>query len=307
MNHYQLASFSFRSFISFPELTEVTEPVGDWELAIDPAVDLAAPTWFNTWTLGGRTWAEFGRDGDTHVVRFSKYATFVVDWRASRIRAAIDAHATENTLRHLFLDQIVPLIIGESGSLVLHASAVKIDGQVVGFVGAAGRGKSTLAAALVKDGAELVADDCLVLRKKNGRILARPTYPSVRLLPDSFDAVAPRVEARNAFRVSQYNEKCRVAVPRAAEGEAPLSHVLFLTTGQLVSQVVRLENVSPAEVVFRIMPNNFFLDTANPTRLAEKFDQVCSVAESVACFDLSYARDFAKLDDVVRSVKALIE
>ena len=45
---------------------------------------------------------------------------------------------------------------------MLHASAVAINGSALAFVGQSGRGKSTVAALLCVDGAELVTDDVLV-------------------------------------------------------------------------------------------------------------------------------------------------
>ena len=49
------------------------------------------------------------------------------------------------------------------GETVLHASAVAIESSVFAFVGQSGRGKSTLAALLCVDGAELVTDDVLTV------------------------------------------------------------------------------------------------------------------------------------------------
>ena len=46
---------------------------------------------------------------------------------------------------------------------MLHASAVAVDGIGLAFVGQSGRGKSTVAALMCVDGAELVTDDVLTV------------------------------------------------------------------------------------------------------------------------------------------------
>ena len=55
------------------------------------------------------------------------------------------------------------LSVGLRGNTVLHASAVAIDGKALAFVGQSGRGKSTLAALMCLDGAQLVTDDVLTV------------------------------------------------------------------------------------------------------------------------------------------------
>lgn len=56
----------------------------------------------------------------------------------------------------------------------LHASCVALDGRGVVLLGPSGSGKSDLAIRLIDLGARLVADDQLLVERRNGRILARP-------------------------------------------------------------------------------------------------------------------------------------
>jgi serine kinase of HPr protein (carbohydrate metabolism regulator) len=59
-----------------------------------------------------------------------------------------------------------------SGTLLVHATAVAIEGEAVLLRGASGSGKSDLALRLVDGGARLVADDQVVLRRADNRLLA---------------------------------------------------------------------------------------------------------------------------------------
>ena len=58
-------------------------------------------------------------------------------------------------------------------TLLVHASAVAIEGEAVLLRGPPGAGKSDLALRLIDGGARLVADDQVVLRRLGDRVLAR--------------------------------------------------------------------------------------------------------------------------------------
>lgn len=58
--------------------------------------------------------------------------------------------------------------------LTLHASAVAIGGAGLLITGAAGSGKSALAAELIARGAGLIADDRVALARDEGRVLLSP-------------------------------------------------------------------------------------------------------------------------------------
>jgi HPr kinase/phosphorylase len=60
-----------------------------------------------------------------------------------------------------------------SGSILLHATAVALDGLAVLLRGPSGSGKSDLALRLIDAGARLVADDQSELRRRGGGLIVR--------------------------------------------------------------------------------------------------------------------------------------
>ena len=60
---------------------------------------------------------------------------------------------------------VLPVALHRDGAWCVHASAVASPAGVIAFVAARGTGKSTLAAACVRAGCALVADDVVVLRE----------------------------------------------------------------------------------------------------------------------------------------------
>ncbi len=81
------------------------------------------------------------------------------------------------------LGPVMGLLLHLRGRFVLHGSAVGIAGNGFGFLGDKGAGKSTLAAALLRqDGASLLSDDLLTFDDE-GRIF--PAFPQMKLSSDA--------------------------------------------------------------------------------------------------------------------------
>lgn len=68
---------------------------------------------------------------------------------------------------------------------ILHATVVSVAGKGLLILGASGSGKSGLALRMMASGADLVADDRVLLRRVGNALLARPP-----------EALAGRIEAR---------------------------------------------------------------------------------------------------------------
>jgi HPr kinase/phosphorylase len=75
--------------------------------------------------------------------------------------------------------------VGRSRRVLLHASCVEVSGIGVVLLGPSGCGKSDLALRLIDRGARLVADDCVAVERRAGRLIARAP-----------DAIAGLIEVR---------------------------------------------------------------------------------------------------------------
>lgn len=76
------------------------------------------------------------------------------------------------------------------GRMILHASAVTWRGRAFGFLGDKMAGKSTTAAAFLRDGAQLLTDDLLVFEMSDpARPLVQPAFAQLKLGDDSAAAV----------------------------------------------------------------------------------------------------------------------
>ncbi|HEV2689053.1 MAG TPA: hypothetical protein VGV35_10870, partial [Bryobacteraceae bacterium] len=105
-------------------------------------------------------WLSISRLGTDYLLRFPTQADFLVSCDGKQVRCRPLPETPESTVRHLFLDQVMPLLLSRREPLVLHASAVLTKNGAVAFAGLSGQGKSTLAAALARGGNPLLCDDC---------------------------------------------------------------------------------------------------------------------------------------------------
>jgi hypothetical protein len=209
---------------------------------------------------------------------------------------------TADSLRHFVLDQVVPRVIAHVGATVLHAALVSADGEGIAICGPSGRGKSTLAAGLRKFGYRLHGDDTVVIRTGLGSFLASSVYPSLRLLPDALAHLVPTCPDVRA--VAENSAKGRVPVrPGGSEPLAPvpLFKILVLAPPPADDRIT-LRPMRPAEACMAFIENSFALDPTDRERARDKLVMASDLAAAVAAFELSYPRDYGRLDDLRRTL-----
>lgn len=89
------------------------------------------------------------------------------------------------------LGPIMALLLHRRGLLVMHASAVVLDGACAIFLGDKGAGKSTTAGALIERGHSLVSDDVVAIDLTDpARPMVLPAFPQLKLTFASASAIA---------------------------------------------------------------------------------------------------------------------
>jgi hypothetical protein len=194
-------------------------------------------------------------------------------------------------MRHRLIDQVVPLAMSHFGRIVLHASAVAADGAAVAFVGPAGAGKSTLAAAFAHRGNAVVADDALFLEESRGQWFAVPAYPGIRVL------------RRGATTKRRLTPDDGVAFAR---NTLPLRRVYVLKESARRERI-RIGRLQPRDAIMALVEYAFVLDTEDRERMAAHFARVSAAAAGLDIRELTYPRRMAALPDVRDAVMADIE
>ena len=133
---------------------------------------------FHEWAFpDGTLWTQFYRTEAGYLLRFPGLADFDVSADALGVTCHPAPGASEATSQHLYLNQVLPLVLSKRGKLVFHASAVEVAGGAVAFVAESGRGKSTLAASFAINGCRFLTDDGLVLEDCGAGYQVSPAIP----------------------------------------------------------------------------------------------------------------------------------
>jgi hypothetical protein len=168
--------------------------------------------------------------------------------------------------------QALPLASTLSGFEVLHASGVVLDGGAVLFAGDPGAGKSSLAAALVREGAGLLGDDAIALRESHEGLWAYPGAGSLYLRAAERDRLTAE-ERRGHGAATRFAGRERYATPRSPA--APLAALFLLERAERGPALERLDAVDP----FDLLAATFNLSVRTPARLTRQLDLVGTLAE----------------------------
>jgi len=114
-----------------------------------------------------------------------------------------------------------------NGLVPLHASAVVMNGQCIGFAAQSGGGKSTVAAALTVQGHALVCDDTLVLAPSKGGMMAIPDGKPMKLWADMIE----RLDLGASTPIAAVPGKHFAQVSNRTSNAQKLDHLVFLEEG----------------------------------------------------------------------------
>ena len=318
IHRYGICDLVLTSNIALPELIPATEDSTEcrFELLARDLPSADGVEWFHQWTTeedgitedGARQdepWLQLGRCSDAYVLRFPSYAEFIIATDTNSIRCRPLADIEEMTVRHLLLDQVVPLILSRREHLVLHSSAVLTQHGGIAFAGKSGRGKSTLAASFALEGFPLVSDDYLVLRPGREGWMAIPCYPGVRLWPSTVQAIMPQdLPTRD---VASYTVKRRVAdtklLPRI--NEPVLLRRLYVLTEE--AGWTSIEKVPPGRSMISLVELAYNLDITDSTFLRQQFETVNQVTREVRVYAIHFPREYSALPAVREAILQHLE
>jgi len=257
---------------------------------------------FHSWAFpDGTLWTAFYRTNGGYLLRFPGLADFQISADGVNVSCFPAPGVSEATSQHLYLNQVLPLMLSKLGKQVFHASAVEVAEGAIVFAAESGRGKSTLAASFSVNGFRFLTDDGLVLEPTAGGYHVLPSHPSIRLWADSEEAlIAPDTKIAPALSFTSKSRFLAGDTIRFCDQPRPLRRAYFLGDGSAIQ--LKFERLSAAEALMEWVKHSFLLDIEEKSRLASHFDQVAKLANQPIHYRLDYPRRFEDLPHIRQAI-----
>lgn len=208
-------------------------------------------------------------------------AVFWIRPRLHRVDYVPIRGATRAAVDDVLLGPVASYLLILDGCDPLHASALRIDGHAVGFLGQPGAGKSTVAAALLLQGYPLLTDDLLALRWRGQRPYVMPSRPEIRLWPASGRRLLPDFE--RLPRVVPTALKRRLDPRRHGGGFArtPARLRLLYELRRGATTRPRIEPLNRREAFLALVRNLYNTAMTDPATLRRQFHGFSRLAAAV--------------------------
>lgn len=296
MWHYQIAGLEVACDMPLPGMLQAT-PIGK---APDVTIRRAAvPLELRTATSYGPDWAM--AEGRFLLTLAGVARILISDGRD--IAFDIDASAQDRDAASFLLGTAFGILLQQRGQLVLHASAVAVNGRAILFCGPSGAGKSTLAAALSHQACAFITDDvCHVAFDAAGKPTVAPDGRMLKLWADALNHLS--LGHAKGDPVHGRLEKYYVPPPRTEQSGLPLAAVYFLRDAH-PSLTVGIERVNVAEAAPLLASNAYRpLLTEKMGLVKSYFVDAAKVCRHARLFFLTRPRDFAVMPQVVSDLDA---
>ena len=194
---------------------------------------------------------------DEIILSIEEAGTFVIR-KGTVINVSPAPNVEDALLRRYIIGTVMALLLYQRGLLVLHASSLNINGSAVAFLGNPGSGKSSIAAALHKNGHEIITDDVSAIDFKGENIKVFPGYPQIKLSDDVSRSLG--YDINSSIKLDKQEEKRGYRVNnRLIESPIELRQIYILTKASDQG----IERITHQEAVKEIIRHSY------PTRFAQ--------------------------------------
>jgi hypothetical protein len=291
---YRISGLCVSSEIELPGLiTSAAERVPQVSILRGPV-----PENLSDCRAAGPTWQVADKQ---FLLRIPDVARFLLnDGREIVVASESDEGAADIPI--FILGTVFGILLHQREQIVLHASAVRVNGRAVLFCGPSGAGKSTLAAALSQRGYPLVNDDfCTVTANPAGAPLVHPDGRQLKLWAQAIDRLD--LAQSRGERVRKSLEKFYVEPSEVFTEPLVLGAVYALREARPPhAPGIEKPNVVDAALLLRRSAYRPLLVRRLGQR-ANYFHAATMIANAAGIFHLTRTLDFAKLPDVIASLE----
>jgi hypothetical protein len=249
-----------------------------------------------------RVW-HVGKGALLHVAYFDGTQFWIDDKRENVWVTWPEMSSLEEACTYL-LGPILGLLLRLRGVTCLHASAVNFRERSVAFVGSAGAGKSTTAAAFAREGFAVLSDDIVPLVERDGSFLVMPAYPHLCLWPESVSMLYGSPDALPRF-ATNWEKRCLALGQGAMRFESsplPLSAIYILGDRRADSGPC-VEPVRPRPALLSLVAEAYANRILDREMRAREFEVLGRLVRTIPVRRLIPHSDPSKLRDLCRVIE----
>lgn len=220
-------------------------------------------------------------------------ALFRFDTSGEEILAFAPPSRSPELILDSYYRTVLPMALQSRGQEVLHASAVMINGGVVGFCAVSETGKSTVAHALALKGHPAWADDAVVLELSKGSVVAEPLPFRVRLRPAS-EAYLRRLHLADTLheRTTAHTSRCPV-------------NAIFVLERHSAPRV-QVDRLSAIQAFTELLKNAYCFTLKESERKRIMVENYTRLASSVPVMRLRFPSGLEYLDSMLDAISEVL-
>jgi hypothetical protein len=236
------------------------------------------------------------------VRRIEGLLTFSISYEGLVVVDIIDKSKTKY-IASVIRGEIISAFLRWKGHLVIHASAVSVEGKAIAFMGPSGYGKSVSAMSVIdySGKSKLITDDILPLSFDKKYIYANPSFPRARLW-----GAEQKKFIHNKVKVSSIHEgskKKEIDVDHKFENKATRLDSIFFLSGYRDEGGVTIEVMEKVESLKFIMSQIWSRGIVDKNKYKiQDINNVAKLVKSVDIFKLKRTRNINKVGIMAKSV-----
>lgn len=290
MRFYRICGLSVGADLELPGLLGLAEQVATPDVVVRSG---PVPATLDDASYTGPTWQIAGKH---FLLSIPDVARFLLK-EGREIVYELEAGGDISDVPIFVLGTAFGILLHQRDQIVLHASAVRVNGKAVLFCGHSGAGKSTLAAALAQHGYPLMNDDVCAITLVNGTPTVQSDGRQLKLWEQAIERLT--LADRRGDRVRTRLEKFYVEPREVSSDPLPIGAVYALretrpphTTG------IERPNVVDSALLLR---RNAYrpLIVRRFEQKASYFHAAAAMANSAGIYYLTRELNFAKMPDVI--------
>ena len=216
------------------------------------------------------------------------------------IKAYLEGEADTTFFQTLFNFPFA-CIFAQNGFLPIHCSAVRFRDKTILFPGITKKGKSSLAATLIKLGGKLITEDIALFRLTQNTAHLIPSYPLIKLskevnkeisftTKDPFKLTKSDLE-RDLFKLDQkdfYDEESKIDI------------VIFPEW----SETEELNSITHKQAVMKLISSNFFT-TEVPFLEMDYLKNNLAVIQNAECYEFKRKKELRNIKNFQKQIEEL--